>query len=127
MPYTVITWGTGNVGAYAVRAVLNHPQLQLIGHIVSDEDKEGRDVAELIGCGGATGIIATTDIDAALALAPDCVCYTAHSETRMMEAAEDQARCLAAGINVVSSSLFHVAVPRQPGRGVPCGPDQGRL
>ena len=114
MPLTVITWGTGNVGAYAVRAVLNHPQLQLIGHIVSDEEKEGRDVAELIGLAGSTGILATTDIDAALALAPDCVCYTAHSETRMMEAAEDQARCLAAGINVVSSSLFMLQYPDNP-------------
>ena len=76
----VVTWGTGNVGAYAVRAVLNHPELELIGHIVSSDSKSGKDVAELIGLDDATGIIASADIDAMLALAPDCVCYTAHSE-----------------------------------------------
>ena len=49
MPITVVTWGTGNVGKYAVRAVLNHPELKLIGHIVSGETKTGKDVAELVG------------------------------------------------------------------------------
>ncbi len=72
MSYRVITWGTGNVGAYAVRAVLNHPELELIGHIVSSPDKVGKDVADLAHLGAATGILATDDIDAALALAPDC-------------------------------------------------------
>jgi 4-hydroxy-tetrahydrodipicolinate reductase len=115
MSYRVITWGTGNVGAFAVRAVLNHPELELIGHIVSSPDKAGKDVAELAELGGATGVIATDDIDAALALAPDCVVYTAHSETRMLEAAQDQARCLRAGINVVSSSLFMLQYPDNPG------------
>jgi 4-hydroxy-tetrahydrodipicolinate reductase len=28
VPYSVTTWGTGNVGSYAVRAVLNHPALK---------------------------------------------------------------------------------------------------
>ncbi|MEZ5569525.1 MAG: hypothetical protein R3E54_14475 [Halioglobus sp.] len=115
MPYRVITWGTGNVGAYAVRAVVNHPELELIGHIVSSADKSGRDVGELAGLGHSTGVLATQDVDAALALKPDCVVYTAHSETRMLEAAEDQARCLRAGINVVGSSLFMLQYPQNPG------------
>ncbi|QFU76767.1 diacylglycerol kinase [Halioglobus maricola] len=114
MTINVVTWGTGNVGQYAVRAVLNHPELELIGHIVSSENKAGKDVAELAGLGEPTGILATDDIDAALALGPDCVVYTAHSETRMMEAAEDQTRCLRAGINVVASSLFMLQCPRNP-------------
>jgi 4-hydroxy-tetrahydrodipicolinate reductase len=112
--YRIVTWGTGNVGAYAVRAVLNHPELELVAHIVSSDDKSGRDVGDLIGLGAATGITATADIEAALALQPDCVVYTAHSETRMLEAAEDQARCLRAGINVVSSSLFMLQYPDNP-------------
>ena len=114
MTYRVVTWGTGNVGCYAVRAVLNHPQLELVGHIVSAADKAGRDVGELAGLESDTGILATDDIDAALDLAPDCLVYTAHSETRMMEAAEDQARCLRRGINVVSSSLFMLQYPQSP-------------
>jgi 4-hydroxy-tetrahydrodipicolinate reductase len=102
------------VGRYAVRAVVNHPELELVGHIVSSADKAGRDVAELAALDAATGVLASDDIDAVLAQAPDCVVYTAHSETRMMEAAEDQARCLRAGINVVSSSLFMLQYPDSP-------------
>lgn len=41
MSYKVVTWGTGNVGKYAIRAVLNHPELELVGHIVSSEAKSG--------------------------------------------------------------------------------------
>ena len=114
MGLRVVTWGTGNVGRYAVRAVLGHPELELVGHIVSSADKAGIDVARLAELGEDCGVTATDDIEAALALAPDCVVYTAHSETRMMEAAEDQARCLRAGINVVSSSLFMLQYPDSP-------------
>ena len=49
MTYRVVTWGTGNVGTYAARAVLNHPELELVGHIVSSDDKAGKDVAEVAG------------------------------------------------------------------------------
>jgi 4-hydroxy-tetrahydrodipicolinate reductase len=114
MPYTVVTWGTGNVGKYAIRAVVNHPELELIGHIVSSDSKAGKDVAELAELDVPTGVIASNNIDEVLALKPDCVCYTAHSETRMMEAADDQARCLRQGINVVASSLFMLQHPDNP-------------
>jgi hypothetical protein len=114
MSYKIVTWGTGNVGKYAIRAVVNHPELELIGHIVSSESKAGIDVAELAELDTPTGIIASDNIDAVLALQPDCVCYTAHSETRMMEAAEDQAKCLRQGINVVASSLFMLQYPDNP-------------
>jgi 4-hydroxy-tetrahydrodipicolinate reductase len=108
-----VTWGTGNVGRYAVRAVLNHPELELVAHIVSSADKSGRDVGDLVGL-DPVGLLATNDIEAALATRPDCVVYTAHSETRMMEAVKDQARCLRAGINVVASSLFMLQYPDNP-------------
>ena len=114
MPYKVVTWGTGNVGKYAIRAVVNHPELILVGHIVSSDDKAGKDVAELADLNAPIGVLASTDIDAMLALKPDCVCYTAHSETRMMEAAKDQARCLQQGVNVVASSLFMLQEPDNP-------------
>ena len=114
MTYKVVTWGTGNVGRYAVRAVLNHPELELVAHIVSSADKSGRDVGELIGLADRVGVVSTDDIEVALATRPDCVVYTAHSETRMMEAVKDQARCLRLGINVVASSLFMLQYPDNP-------------
>lgn len=114
MSISIVTWGTGNVGCYAIRAVLNHPELELVGHVVSSTAKAGLDAAVLAGLEEPCGVLATNDIDAALALKPDCVVYTAHSETRMMEAADDQARCLREGINVVSSSLFMLQYPDSP-------------
>jgi hypothetical protein len=114
MSYKVVTWGTGNVGSYAVRAVMHHPELELVSHFVSSPEKVGSDVADLVGLAEPTGVLATDDIDAALATNPDCVIYTAHSETRMIDAGEDQARCLRAGINVVSSSLFMLQCPTNP-------------
>ena len=99
MPYRVVTWGTGNVGSYAVRAVLGHPELELVAHIVSSPEKSGRDVGELIGLEQLAGVLATDNVDEALATRPDCVIYTAHSETRMMEAAavSGEARAREAG------------------------------
>ncbi|WP_372863712.1 hypothetical protein [Spongiibacter sp.] len=114
MSLKVVTWGTGNVGKYAIRAVLNHPELELVGHIVSSQAKSGADAATLAGLDTPCGVMASCDIDAVLDLAPDCVVYTAHSETRMMEAAKDQARCLRRGINVVASSLFMLQYPDNP-------------
>ncbi|MEM0953265.1 MAG: hypothetical protein AAGI24_03910 [Pseudomonadota bacterium] len=63
MPSKVVTWGTGNVGTYAVRAVVNQPELELIGHIVSSAEKAGKDVADLVGLDTPTGVLATDDIE----------------------------------------------------------------
>ena len=60
-------------------------------------DKIGRDAAELCGLDEPTGVIATDDIDALIALQPDCVVYTAQGETRPMEAIEQMSKFLAAG------------------------------
>ena len=66
MTLRVVTWGTGNVGRYAVRAVVNHPELELVGHIVSSADKAGRDVAELAALDAASGAVALTPVVAAV-------------------------------------------------------------
>jgi len=31
MPYRVIQWSTGNVGRFALRCVIGHPELELVG------------------------------------------------------------------------------------------------
>ena len=74
MPYRVIQWATGNVGKQAVLGALAHPELELVGCRVYGEDKEGRDAGDLIGA-AKTGIVATRDVDAILALDADCVLY----------------------------------------------------
>ncbi len=110
MGLKVIQWSTGNVGKYALRAILGHPELELTGVWVSSEEKAGKDAGELCGM-GATGILATNDADALLASDADCVCYTAAGDTRPEEAVDDMCRILASGKNVVSTSVVALVHP----------------
>lgn len=114
MPYRVIQWSTGNVGRYALRAILNHPELELAGVIVSNPDKVGRDAAALCGLEAESGVRATNDWQALLDAGADCVCYTADAGTRMVEAVEDMAAALRAGIDVVSCSMVMLVDPESP-------------
>ena len=106
----VIVWGTGNVGRPAVRAVLNHADLALVGVIVSNPDKVGRDAGELVGM-APLGLAATDDWATVLASGPDAVVYTATADIRPEEALADLLACLNAGINVVSTSFYSFLHP----------------
>lgn len=110
-PLRVIQWSTGNAGKRALRGILRHPDLQLVGVHSHSKDKAGRDAAELCGWPEPTGVIATGDAEALLALDADCVCYTAKGETRMREAIDDLCRILASGKNVVSTSMVVLVYP----------------
>ncbi len=111
MPYRVIQWSTGNVGRFALRCVIGHPELELVGVWVSSAVKAGKDAGELCGV-GPVGVHATTDAEALLRLDADCVCYTATADLRPFEAVEDICRILASGKNVVSSSIVPLVHPR---------------
>jgi len=113
-PLRVIQWSTGNVGAFALRSVLEHPELELVGLWVHSEKKAGRDAGELCGS-PPVGVVATRDADARLALEADCVVYTATADVRLMEAVDDICRILASGKNVVSSSLVSLVHPANLG------------
>ena len=105
--YRVVQWATGSVGASALRAIIEHPGLELVGVVVSDPAKEGRDAGDLCGV-GPTGVVATRDRDAALGLAPDCVC---HCPRNTQETTDEMAAILERGINVVSSVLLPALYP----------------
>ena len=62
----VVQWATGNIGARSLRAVIEHPALELVGLYVYVPDKVGRDAGELCGL-GPTGVVASHDIDEMLA------------------------------------------------------------
>lgn len=109
----VVQFSTGNVGKHSLRAIIGRPDLELVGVHASGPDKIGRDAAELCGLDEPTGVVATGDIDALIALSPDCVVYTALGETRPMEAIEEMSRFLSAGINVVGTSMVWLVTPRQ--------------
>ena len=110
MTYRVIQWSTGNVGTFALRCILGHPELELVGLWVHSDAKAGRDAGELCGL-GPSGVRATNDAEALLALDADCVCYTATADSRPFQAVEDMCRILASGKNVVSSSVVGLVHP----------------
>ena len=110
MPYRVIQWSTGHVGVHALRGIISHPDLELVGLWVHSDSKVGVDAGSLCGLPD-TGVPATNDIDALLDLDADCVCYTATADLRPDDAVADCARILAAGKNVVSSSLVQLLHP----------------
>jgi 4-hydroxy-tetrahydrodipicolinate reductase len=110
MSYRVVQWSTGNVGRHALRCIIGHPDLELVGVWVHGADKVGKDAGEL--CGTApVGVHATDDADALIALKPDCVSYMATGDLRPHEAVDDMCRILAAGANVVSTSVVPLVYP----------------
>jgi hypothetical protein len=110
MVYRVLQWGTGNVGAYALRCIIDHPDLELVGVCVHSDAKSGKDAGVLCGT-QPVGVRATNDVEAILALEADCVCYTATADLRPFEAVQDLCRILASGKNVVSTSVVPLVHP----------------
>ena len=100
MPHRVVQWTTGNVGRQSVKAIVAHPNLELIGCYAWSSDKAGRDVGELCGL-APTGVTATNDIEALLALKPDCIVYNP-----MWIDVDEMARILESGANIVTTAGF---------------------
>ena len=100
--YCVVQWATGNIGTKALRELIEHPQLDLVGVYVHSAAKAGQDAGSLCGL-GPTGVVATQDLDEIVALGADCVLY-------MPRACDfdEVCRLLAAGSNVVTTrGEFH--------------------
>ncbi len=110
MGHRVIQWATGNVGAAALPAIIRHPDLDLVGVVVHSADKAGKDAGDLCGL-PTTGVTATNDVDAALALDADVVSYMATGDLRPDDAVADMCRILEAGMNVVSTSVVSLVYP----------------
>ena len=63
----VVQWATGKVGRGSLKALIQHPVLDLVGLYVHSEAKEGKDAGELCGL-DPVGIAATRNIDDIVAL-----------------------------------------------------------
>ncbi|HKH52940.1 MAG TPA: dihydrodipicolinate reductase [Mycobacterium sp.] len=107
----VIQFSTGNVGRHALRSIIGRPDLELVGVHANSAQKVGRDAAELCGVEEPSGVVATDDIDALVALRADCVVYTSQAETRPSDALDEISRFLAAGTNVVGTSMVWLVAP----------------
>jgi hypothetical protein len=86
--HRVVHCGTGNIGTAALRAILQHPDLELVGHFVSTPDKVGLDSGELVGAVPA-GVTATNEWAEVLDLQADCLTYFGNSIGREAEAIAD--------------------------------------
>ena len=110
MTLRVVQWTTGNVGQRSVRAVVAHPDLELVGCYAWSPDKVGRDAGELCGI-DPVGVTATNDVDALLGVKPDCVVYNP-----MWPDTDEVVRILEAGVNVVSTAAFITGARHQADR-----------
>ena len=70
----VIQWGTGNVGKHALRHILSHPQMELVGLRVYSEAKVGLDAGRLCDQPDC-GVLATNDPETLRDVAADCVVF----------------------------------------------------
>src|SRR3954471_6469373 len=98
--YRVVQWTTGNVGKSSVQAIAANSNLELVGCYAWSPDKVGRDVGELCGI-KPLGVPATNDVEALLALKPDCVVYNP-----MWSDVDELVRILEGGVNGVSTAAF---------------------
>jgi 2,4-diaminopentanoate dehydrogenase len=96
----VVQWTTGGVAKAAVRGVLAHPDLELVGCFAFSPEKAGTDVGELVGL-EPLGIAATADIDEIIALKPDVVLYMP-----LLWDVDAMVRLLESGSNVISTANF---------------------
>ena len=96
MALRVVQWATGSVGVAAIKAVLEHPELELAGCWVHSDAKAGKDVGEIVGA-GPLGVVATDSIDDILALEADAVIYAP-----LLPNLEEVTALLRSGKNVVS-------------------------
>ena len=110
MAYRVVHCGTGNVGRIALRAIIDHPDLELVGHYVDSPAKVGRDSGEIVRR-EPVGVTATSDWAELVTLEADCLIYFGDSIGREEQAILDLAPFLAAGTNAVTFSGFAIAHP----------------
>src|SRR4051812_3718678 len=108
--YRVVQWTTGNVGKSSVAAIAANPNLELVGCYAWSPEKVGKDVGELCGI-APLGVTATNDVDALLALKPDCVVYNP-----MWIDTDELIRILSAGVNVVATAAFITGHNQGPAR-----------
>ncbi len=94
--HRVIQWATGVVGKTALTHFIENPVIDLVGVYVSNPEKVGKDAGDLVGL-PKTGVLATNDVEALVALEADCVLFAG-----LVKDIDLFCRLLRSGKNVVS-------------------------
>jgi len=112
----VVQWATGATGRLALRAVIDAPDLKLVGVRVYDPGKVGRDAGELAG-GPPIGVLATDNNYEIVTSKPDVVLYMGSVERHPDTCFSDVAHLLSCGIDVIATgSSFIDVYGSDPGR-----------
>lgn len=101
MYYRVIQWASGAMGKTCLRAVIDHPDLELAGLYVYSESKEGLDAGK-VARRESTGIIATRCMEEILSIDADVVIHAPRIQFPYDAHKQDICRLLASGKNVIS-------------------------
>lgn len=101
MSYRVIQWATGAMGKTCLKAIIEHPGVELAGLYVYGAQKVGKDAGE-IARRPLTGVLATNDIEDILALDADVVVHAARLAPPYGSHDDEIIRLLESGKNVIS-------------------------
>lgn len=105
-PIRVVQYGIGPIGQECLRTILKKHDtglVELVGAIDIDPEKRGRDVAELVGQSGQTGVLVEENAASVLAdKRPDVVLHTTSSFLDRVQ--EQLALCIGHGAHVISST-----------------------
>jgi hypothetical protein len=114
MATRVIQWATGAVGSTTLKAIIEDPELELVGVWVHAAEKVGKDAGELVGL-PSTGVLATNHHAALIALDADVVVHCPAGQGPIEERDEIVFDLLRSGKNVVSSTgPYYVPELRSP-------------
>lgn len=101
----VIQWATGPVGAAQLREIIDDPDLELAGVFVYSPEKVGVDAGTLVGR-PPTGVIATNDKRAILALDADLVLHSASKAYGFDTNTDDIVALLESGKSVITTTSY---------------------
>lgn len=73
--YRVIQWATGVVGKTSLKHFIENPVFELVGVLVTNPEKVGKDAGDLVGL-PKTGVLATNDAEKIIAMDADCVLFS---------------------------------------------------
>lgn len=103
MTYKVVQWATGAMGKTCLRAIIDNPELELVGLFAYSDSKVGKDAGD-IAHRDKTGVIATNDIEDILSLDADVVFHCPKIHPPYSHHNDDICRLLASGKNVIAIS-----------------------
>jgi hypothetical protein len=102
----VVQWATGPVGAAQLREIIDRTDLDLVGLFVYSPHKVGVDAGDLVGR-APTGVSATDDKTAILALDADLVLHAASKAFPHNTNTDDIVALLESGKNVITTTSYN--------------------